>query len=97
LATNRSASTASASFAFTGDITPSQITSNQNDYNPTGLSTATVLRLNSDAARAITGLAGGSDGRVVIIFNIGSNMLKLMDENTGSTAANRFTGSNSCQ
>jgi hypothetical protein len=85
------ASTASASFAFTGDITPSQITSNQNDYNPTGLSTATVLRLNSDAARAITGLAGGSDGRVVIIFNIGSNMLKLMDENTGSTAANRFS------
>ncbi len=50
---------ASQSFALTGDISPSQITSNQNDYNPTGLSGASTLRLSTDASRNITGLQGG--------------------------------------
>ena len=77
-------------FALTGDISPSQITSNQNDYSPTGLSTASVLRLNTDAARTLTGLAGGSDGRVILIHNTGTNDLVLSDEDVLSTAANRF-------
>src|SRR4249919_1187083 len=51
-------------FALPGDISPSQITSNQNDYNPASLSTASTLRLNSDASRDITGLQGGADGRI---------------------------------
>jgi len=45
------------SVALQGDISPAQITSNQNDYNPTGLATAGVLRLSSDAARNVTGIA----------------------------------------
>lgn len=73
-----------------GDISPAQITANQNDYNPTGLSTASILRLNSDAARSITGLAGGSDGRIVTLLNIGAQLITLEDEDAGSTAANRF-------
>ena len=43
-------------FNLTGLINPSQITSNQNDYAPTGLSIATSIRLYSDAIRTITGL-----------------------------------------
>src|SRR3990167_10882133 len=42
-------------WALTGDITPAQITSNQDNYNPTGLSSASVLRLATDASRDITG------------------------------------------
>lgn len=80
----------STTWALTGDITPSQITANQNDYNPTGLSTASVLRLSSDASRDITGLAGGADGRVLLVFNVGSNNIVLKDESASSTAANRF-------
>jgi hypothetical protein len=64
---------------FTGDISPAQITSNQNDYAPTGLSTASTLRLSTDASRNVTGLTGGADGRIIIIANIGSY-----------SAANRF-------
>jgi hypothetical protein len=79
-----------SAFRLTGDITPSQITANQNDYNPTGLSTASTLRLSTDAAREITGLAGGSDGRIIIIHNGGSNDLTLKDESASSSAANRF-------
>jgi hypothetical protein len=76
--------------SLTGDISPAQITTNQNNYNPTGLSTASVLRLNTDASRNITGLAGGADGRVMVIHNVGSNEIVLKDENAASTAANRF-------
>lgn len=80
----------SQNIAFAGDISPSQITTNQNDYNPTGLSTAAVLRLSTDASRNITGLAGGADGRVIIIANVGSFNIVLTDSDTNSTAANRF-------
>jgi hypothetical protein len=76
--------------AFQGDITPAQITADQNNYNPTGLATAYVLRLSSDATRTITGLAGGADGRELILVNVGSQNIVLADEHASSTAANRF-------
>jgi len=76
-------------WALTGDLTPAQITSNQDNYNPTGLSSASVLRLATDASRDITGIAGGSDGRVLLLFNVGSFNIVLKDDVT-STAANRF-------
>jgi len=72
-------------------ISPPQITANQNDYNPTGLATAAVLQLSSDASRTITGLAGGAEGRVVSLINIGSQPIALADESASSVAANRFT------
>ncbi len=79
-------------FDLSGDITPSTITTGQNDYSPTGLSTATVLRVAGDVGyRQITGLAGGADGRVLILYNVGSVPIDLPHESTSSTAANRFT------
>ncbi|HXO70779.1 MAG TPA: DUF2793 domain-containing protein [Bradyrhizobium sp.] len=77
--------------SLTGIISPPQITTNQNDYNPTGAATASVLQLSSDASRNITGLAGGADGRVVSLINIGGQPIVLSDESTSSSAANRFT------
>lgn len=74
----------------TGDITPSQITADQNDYAPTGFSTASVVRISTDASRNITGLAGGADGRIIWIYNVGSFAAVLNDESASSTAANRF-------
>lgn len=76
--------------ALSGDITPSQITANQNDYNPTGLATASTLRLSSDASRNITGLQGGADGRLLILHNVGAQNIVLVDESASSTAGNRF-------
>ncbi len=77
-------------FELIGSITPAQITAQQDNYNPTGLSTASTLRLATDASRSITGLAGGADGRVLIIHNIGGFNLALVDESGSSTFANRF-------
>jgi DNA-binding CsgD family transcriptional regulator len=77
-------------FALTGVISPSQITSNQNDYNPTGIASASVLNLSSDALRSVSGLAGGAEGRVIALVNTGSQIISLLNESASSTAANRF-------
>src|SRR3954447_13757840 len=76
---------------LTGVISPPQITANQNDYNPAGGATALVLQLSSDASRNITGLAGGAEGRLVSLINIGGQAIVLADESSSSSAANRFT------
>jgi hypothetical protein len=65
---------------------PSQITSNQNDYS---LPSADVVRLSSDAARDITGFAAGSSGQVIVLVNVGSFAITLRHQSTSSTAANR--------
>jgi hypothetical protein len=80
-----------AALALTGKISPAQITADQNDYNPTGLSGASVLRLSSDASRTLTGLSGGSDGREARLVNIGSNPIVLAHDSASSSAANRFS------
>ena len=76
---------------LSGVIAPPQITASQNDYNPVGAATASVLQLSSDAARSISGLAGGAEGRAVFIINVGSQPITLSDESASSTAANRFS------
>lgn len=76
---------------FSGVISPSQITSNQNNYAPTGIATCAEIRVDSDAARDITGIdATWSDGREVVFTNDGSFTITLKHENASSTAANRF-------
>lgn len=72
-------------------ISPAQITSNQTDYAPSGLSTAGVLRLSSDASRTINSLTGGVTGRILVLVNIGTqNIILLDDDGSTGTAANRF-------
>ncbi len=77
-------------FELIGTITPALINADQNNYNPTGLSTASTLRISTDASRNITGLAGGADGRIFILHNVGAFNFTLVDESGSSTAANRF-------
>ena len=71
-------------------LTPATITGDQNNYSPTGLASAQVLRLASDASRTITGINGGLPGRVLFIINIGANDIILSNENASSTAELRF-------
>jgi len=73
-----------------GDISPAQLTSNQNDWAPTGLAKANVVRFSTDASRDITGLTGGRHGRIVTLRNVGSFDGVLKDDSGSSTAANRF-------
>ena len=79
----------------TGTVEPAQITSNQNDYNPTDLATASHLRLSSDAARDITGLVAQEHGRLLMISNGGGTFNITLKVNSGSSsAANRFAIAN---
>jgi hypothetical protein len=73
-----------------GDVSPASIGANQNNYAPTGHATASVLRLTASAAYNVTGLAGGVDGRILTIMNVGTNTITLKNQDAASTAANRF-------
>lgn len=75
---------------LTGVISPAQIAANTNDYAPTSFSTAYLVRLQSDAARNITGLAGGAAGRDILLSNIGTFNITLTAQDTSSSAGNRF-------
>lgn len=74
-----------------GTLTPAQITANQNDYTPGSLATANQLRLSTDARRNVTGLAGGSTGRLLTVLNVGTFPAVFTYEDALSAAANRFS------
>lgn len=71
---------------FPQSSTPAQITADQNNY----ANASVVMRLSTDAARNLTGLAGGTGGMVRVLHNVGTFNLVLKKQDTGSIAANRF-------
>lgn len=79
-----------SAFILSSDTSPTQITADQNDYNPATLATVARLRLDASAAWNITGLQGGSDGRIIIIDNIGAFNITLKNSDAGSSTSNRF-------
>lgn len=72
-------------------FSPAQITANQNNY---GIGTSFFARIQSDAARDITGLVTGGilniDGDIRIIWNVGAFAISFTNEDAASTAANRI-------
>lgn len=76
--------------SLAGGLTPPQIAADTNNYNPAGLATASRLRLSTDASHNLTGIVGGSNGRLLLVINVGTNPLVLKNADTNSTAANRF-------
>jgi hypothetical protein len=74
----------------TGVINPTQLVANTNNWNPTGLSTARLIILGTDASRNITGLVAQSTGRLVTLMNGGAFDAVLKYNDANSTAANRF-------
>lgn len=63
-----------------------------NNWNPTGLSTCSVIRLTvSGSHNTVTGMVAQPAGTVILIFNIGTTYTaNFQAEDAGSTAANRF-------
>lgn len=85
-------SSATGAFALSGTITPSILNAQQDDYNPTGLDGAVVVRLTSSTGVDITGLAGGTAGRFIALQNLNAtaSQIRLRSGNASSAAANRF-------
>jgi hypothetical protein len=69
--------------------TPTQLTANTDNWNPTNLATSRVIRFSTDVSRNITGLVAQPAGTVIELFNVGSADGVFLHETT-STAANRF-------
>lgn len=69
---------------------PASFSTNQNNYNPTGLEDAYEIRITTTAAVDITGLTAQVNGRELVITNIGAHPITLKNQSGSSTAANRF-------
>jgi hypothetical protein len=72
-------------------ISPSQITTNQNNYEPSGWGTATHVRLSTDAIRSITGFASVSSPTTRYVINVGSYNINILNSSTSSSVGNRVT------
>lgn len=95
LATKYYAGTLSASGGSTvRTISPAQITSDQDNYSPTGIGNANHVRISGDSdLQAITGITDSTAGVLEkTLFNVGSYMIYLPMEHPDSDAAHRFTG-----
>lgn len=74
------------------EISPAALTATTNDWNPTGLATASVVIATTDGtARSLTGLTAGAAGDIIYLHNTGTATISLNHQNAGSAAANRFT------
>lgn len=86
----------------TSIITPSALATDQNDYTPTGWTTARVVRLTASVTVVnITGFAAGQDGESKLIYNAGASgeIINLVDQavSTASSAGNRIFGAGDTQ
>lgn len=73
-------------------LTPTALSGDVNNYNPTGLSSANYLRLDGGSSdRTITGIQAPTYDKRLTIINIGStNNIILSHANTNSATGNRF-------
>ena len=83
--------------ALTGVISPAALAAAVDNYSPTDLATANVLRLDpGGASRNITGIAAQAHGKLLLICNIATanEDLVLKHQDASSSAANRIIGAN---
>ena len=78
---------------LTGNVTPTAIAANTNDWNPgiTGIyQVRTSANTDGNINYNITGLDGGVNGQVIIIQNIGVGALILKNRSADSSSENQF-------
>ena len=84
--------------AYTSDITggeviisPASLSTDQNNWNPTDLATATIIRMTSSVnLLMITGITAPSAAKKLTLVNTGSNTFILTAQDANSSAANRL-------
>jgi hypothetical protein len=65
------------------------VSADTNNWNPTGLSTANVIRVDSNNY-TITGIVAQEPGRIITIYNVGTGNLYISHDSASSSAANRI-------
>jgi hypothetical protein len=71
------------------------ITAGQNNWNPTGFSACTTLRVDASSGWTITGLDASATIKRKTIVNVGSSSFYLANESGSSLAANRIVNPSS--
>lgn len=91
--------TAPAQLILAGTTTASGVSGTLNDYSPTGLGSATTLKIATTGLTFLTGISGGVDGRELVVENIGTSPIVcigggLTGMAASSAAANRLQVAN---
>jgi len=74
-------------------ISPSQVTADQDDYQPTGWDDATTVRVSFDSdINAITSFDAATDGERKVLRNVGTEYGYIPSQHPDGTAANRVAG-----
>tara|TARA_R110000824_G_scaffold100400_2_gene238761 strand:- start:1285 stop:1821 length:537 start_codon:yes stop_codon:yes gene_type:complete len=79
-----------ADLTIGGQITPSALVANTNDYDPPHAPVAGVICISSTSAVDLTGLAAPDYPLVRHLINTGSFTVSIVRESLASSAANRF-------
>jgi hypothetical protein len=74
----------------TGRIIPATLTGNENNWNPAGLSTASIIDVQGDNYHVINGLVAQPTGTVITIRNVGPYTLGLTALAGAADPANQF-------
>lgn len=85
--------TASSALNLTGTISPTLASGNNNDWAPTGIATANIIRATPNAAGSIiTGITAPASAQTLWLINaLGLSTITLSNADTNSAAANRFS------
>jgi hypothetical protein len=72
-------------------ISPTALAANTNDWSPTGLATANVIRVTTDATpRTLTGIVAGADGDLLLLTNANAATALTLGHEVTSSGVNRF-------
>lgn len=72
------------------EITPAALSANTNDYTPSGIATAAVVRVSATGAVNLTGLKAATTRQMKLLVNIGAFAITITHADALSSAANRF-------
>lgn len=71
-------------------ITPAALAANTNDYAPTSIQSAAVLRIASTGAVDLTGIVAATTAHAKLLLNVGTQTITLKHASASSSAANRL-------
>jgi hypothetical protein len=84
-------STFSGTVGFPNGISATLSTGDTHNWNPTGVSSAVVIRMTGNSSGStLTGITGGVAGRWLTLVNITAAAIVLSNNDAGSSAACRF-------
>ena len=88
-------STFAGTVGLTNYISATLSTGDNNNWNPTGVSSAVFIRITANSSGStLTGITGGVSGRLLTLINVSANAVVLANNDAASSAGCRFIMAN---